>query len=133
MNEMDSITTSMSREDIAILLGNGRPYSPGRDTLYTVDELIPGYDSDASSQSLDARLAAHMKACGIPPGDVDEAIAQVVHDQGVGNAMRAYVAASVAEGRHIVGVLGGAGTPRMRLPIDWQQRQRRPSARLGSS
>ena len=109
---MDSITSSMTREEIAALLGGGRPYSPGRDSLYTVDELMAGYESDAPMQSLDARLAAHVKACGIPPADVDEAIAQVVHDQGVGQAMRAYVAASVAQGRHIVGVMGAASTPR---------------------
>ena len=109
---MDSITSSMTREEIAALLGSGRLYSPGRDSLYTVDELMAGYESDAPMQSLDARLAAHVKACGIPPGDVEEAIAQVVHDQGVDQAMRAYVAASVAEGQHIVGVMGGASTPR---------------------
>src|SRR5205814_8806128 len=33
-------------------------------------------------------------------------------DQGVDRAMRDYVAASVAEGRHIVGVMGGASTAR---------------------
>ncbi len=109
---MDSITSSMTREEIAALLGTGRLYSPDRDSLYTVDELMDGYDSDAPMQSLDARLAAHVKTCGIPPGDVDEAIAQVVHDQGVDQAMRAYVAASVAKGRHIVGVMGGSSTPR---------------------
>jgi len=109
---MDSITSSMTREEIAGLLGSDRLYAPGRDSLYTVDELMAGYESDAPMQSLDARLAAHVKACGIPPADVDEAIAQVLHDQGVDQAMRAYVAASVAEGRHIVGVLGGASTPR---------------------
>ncbi len=109
---MDSITSSMTREEIAALLGSDRLYSPGRDRLYTVDELMAGYESDAPMQSLDARLAAHVKACGIPPADVEEAIAQVVHDQGVDQAMRAYVGASVAEGRHIVGVMGGASTPR---------------------
>ena len=109
---MDSITSSITREEIAALLGGGRLYSPGRDSLYTVDELMAGYESDAPMQSLDARLAAHVKACGIPPADVGEAIAQVVHDQGVDQAMRAYVAASVANGRHIVGVMGGASTPR---------------------
>ena len=109
---MDSITSSMTREEIAALLGSGRLYSPGRDSLYTVDELMAGYESDAPMQSLDARLAAHVKACGIPPEDVNEAIAQVVHDQGVEQAMRAYVAASVAKGRHIVGVMGGSSTPR---------------------
>jgi predicted Rossmann-fold nucleotide-binding protein len=108
---MDSITSSMTRDEIAALLG-GRLYDPGRDSLYTVDELMAGYESDAPMQSLDARLATHVKACGIPPKDFDEAIAQVVHDQGVYQAMRAYVAASVAKGRHIVGVLGGASTPR---------------------
>jgi predicted Rossmann-fold nucleotide-binding protein len=102
----------MTREEIAALLGDGRLYSPGRDSLYTVDELMAGYESNAPMQSLDARLAAHVKACGIPPEDVDEAIAQVVHDQGVDQAMRAYVAASVGNGRHIVGVMGGASTPR---------------------
>jgi predicted Rossmann-fold nucleotide-binding protein len=109
---MDAITSSMTREEIAALLGSDRLYSPGRDTLYTVDELMAGYESDAPWQSLDARLTAHVKACGIPPTDVDEAIAQVLHDQGVDQAMRAYVAGSVAEGRHVVGIMGGASTPR---------------------
>jgi predicted Rossmann-fold nucleotide-binding protein len=109
---MDSITASMTREEVAALLGSGRLYSPGRDSLYTVEELMAGYRSDAPMQSLDARLAAHVKACGTPPGDVEEAIAQVVHDQGVDRAMRAYVAASLVNGRHIVGVMGGASTPR---------------------
>jgi predicted Rossmann-fold nucleotide-binding protein len=102
----------MTREEVAALLGSGRLYSAGRDSLYTVDELMTGYESDAPMRSLDARLAAYVKACGIPPGDVQEAIAQVVHDQGVEQAMRAYVAASVADGRHIVGVMGGSSTPR---------------------
>jgi predicted Rossmann-fold nucleotide-binding protein len=109
---MDSITSSMTREEIAALLGSGRLYDPGRDSLYTVDELMAGYESDAPTQSLDARLATHVKACGIPPADVDEAIAQVLHDQGVDQAMRAYVAAAVAQGRHIVGVMGSSSTPR---------------------
>ena len=103
---------SMTREDVAALLGTGRLYSPSRDRLYTVDELMAGYRSDAPTQSLDARLAAHVKASGIPPADVDEAIAQVVHDQGVDQAMRDYVTASVADGRDVVGVMGGASTPR---------------------
>jgi predicted Rossmann-fold nucleotide-binding protein len=109
---MDSITSSMSREEIAALLGSDRLYSPGRDTLYTVDELMAGYESGGPMQSLDARIAAHVKACGIPPEEADEAIAQVVHDQGVDQAMREYVAASAAKGRHIVGVMGGSSTPR---------------------
>ena len=104
--------TSMTREEVAALLGGGRLYSAGRDRLYTVDELMAGYRSDAPMQSLDARLAAHVKAAGIPPTDVDEAIAQVVHDQGVDQAMRAYVAHSVADGRDIAGVMGGSSTPR---------------------
>src|SRR6202008_300413 len=43
---------------------------------------------------------------------VVERTPQVVHDQGVHQAMRAYVAASVAKGRHVAGVMGGASTPR---------------------
>jgi predicted Rossmann-fold nucleotide-binding protein len=109
---MDSITSSMTREEIAALLGSDRLYSAGRDSLYTVDELMTGYRSDAPMQSLDARLAAHVKACGIPPDDVDEAIAQVLHDQGVDQAMRAYVAACVANGRHVGGVMGASSMPR---------------------
>jgi predicted Rossmann-fold nucleotide-binding protein len=103
---------SMTREEIAAVLGGGRLYSAGRDRLYTVDELMAGYRSDAPMQSLDARLAAHVRAVGIPPADVTEAIAQVVHDQGMEQAMRAYVADSVAGGRHIAGIMGGASTPR---------------------
>jgi predicted Rossmann-fold nucleotide-binding protein len=103
---------SMTREEIAALLGGGRLYSADRDRLYTIDELMAGYRSDAPMQSLDARLAAHVKASGVPPADVTEAIAQVVHDQGIDQAMRAYVASSVAGGRHIAGIMGGASTPR---------------------
>ena len=103
---------SMTREEVAALLDSGRLYSAGRDRLYTVEELMAGYRSDAPMESLDARLAAHVKASGIPPADVDEAIAQVVHDQGVDQAMRAYVAASVANGQHVAGVMGGSSTPR---------------------
>ena len=102
----------MTREEVAALLGGGRLYSAGRDRLYTVDELMAGYRTDAPMQSLDARIAAHVKAAGIPPADVEEAIAQVVHDQGVDQAMRAFVAASVADGRDVAGVMGGASTPR---------------------
>jgi predicted Rossmann-fold nucleotide-binding protein len=109
---MASMTSSMTREEIAALLDSGRLYSAGRDRLYTVEELMAGYRSDAPMQSLDARLAAHVKAAGIPPADVTEAIAQVVHDQGVDQAMRAYVAASIDSGRHIAGVMGGASTSR---------------------
>jgi predicted Rossmann-fold nucleotide-binding protein len=109
---MDSITPQMTREQVAAVLGSDMLYSAGRDSLYTVDELMAGYRSDAPMQSLDARIAAHVKASGIPPVDVVEAIAQVVHDQGVDEAMRAYVATSVANGRHIAGVMGGSSTPR---------------------
>jgi predicted Rossmann-fold nucleotide-binding protein len=109
---MGSITSSMTREEVAAVLGGGRLYSAGRDSLYTVEELMAGYRSDAPMQSLDARLAAHVKASGIPPEDVEEAIAQVVHDQGMDQAMRAYVAASLANQRQVAGVMGGASTPR---------------------
>jgi predicted Rossmann-fold nucleotide-binding protein len=109
---MDPIKQSMTREEVAAVLGGNMLFSAGRDTLYTVDELMAGYRSDAPLQSLDARIAAHVAASGIPPSDVAEAIAQVVHDQGVDQAMRAYVAASVADGRHIAGVLGGSSMPR---------------------
>jgi predicted Rossmann-fold nucleotide-binding protein len=102
----------MTREEIAALLDGGRPYSAARDSLYTVDELMAGYRSDAPMQSLDARLAAHVKAAGIPPTDTNEAIAQVLHDQGVDQAMRAYVARSIAGGREVAGVMGAASTPR---------------------
>jgi predicted Rossmann-fold nucleotide-binding protein len=109
---MDSITPPMTREQVAAVLGSDMLYSAGRDTLYTVDELMAGYRSDAPMQSLDARIAAHVAASGVPPADVVEAIAQVVHDQGVDQAMRAYVAASVASGRPVAGVMGGSSTPR---------------------
>ena len=109
---MASVASPMTRGEIAGVLGSGRLFSPGRDTLYTVAELMSGYRPQAPMQSLDARLAAHVQACGIPPKDVDEAIAQVVHDQGVGDAMRAYVSASVANGRHVAGVMGGSSMSR---------------------
>ena len=102
----------MTREEVAALLGGDRLYSAGRDRLYTVGELMAGYRSDAPMQSLDARIAAHVNAVGVPPAEVEEAIAQVVHDQGVDQAMRAFVADAVAGGRDVAGVMGGASTPR---------------------
>ena len=105
----EPLPSSMTREEVAALLGGGRLYSAGRDSLYTVGELMAGYRTDAPMQSLDARIAAHVKAVGIPSADVGEAIAQVVHDQGVDQAMRAFV---VAHGRGVAGVMGGASTPR---------------------
>jgi predicted Rossmann-fold nucleotide-binding protein len=102
----------MTREEIPAILDGGRLFSAGRDSLYTVDELMAGYRPDAPMQSLDARLAAHVRATGIPPPEIDEAIAQVVHDQGVDQAMRAYIAISVANGRHVAGIMGGSATPR---------------------
>jgi predicted Rossmann-fold nucleotide-binding protein len=106
------MTLSMTRDEIVALLDGGRLYSAGRDRLYTVEELMDGYRSDAPMESLDARLAAHVRASGIPPTDSEEAIAQVLHDQGVDHAMRAYVASANAEGQHIAGVMGGSSTPR---------------------
>jgi predicted Rossmann-fold nucleotide-binding protein len=106
------MTLSMTRDEIAALLDGGRLYSAGRDRLYTVAELMEGYRSDAPMESLDARLAAHVRASGIPPTDSEEAIAQVLHDQGVDHAMRMYVASANANGRHIAGVMGGSSTPR---------------------
>jgi hypothetical protein len=38
-------------------------HSARRDSLYTVDELMAGYRSDAPMESLDARFAAYVKAC----------------------------------------------------------------------
>ena len=62
-------------------------------------------------QNLDARIVSRQGVLH-PPADVGEAIAQVVHDQGVDQAMRAYVAESIAKGRDIVGVMGGSSTRR---------------------
>jgi predicted Rossmann-fold nucleotide-binding protein len=106
------ISASMTRGEIAAVLGGDRLFAPGRESLYAVDELMSGYRSDAPMRSLDARIAAHVKAAGHPPSDVGEAIAQVVHDQGVDAAMRAFVAASFADGRHVAGVLGSSSAPR---------------------
>ncbi len=71
------------------------PIDSARSALYAPDEL---YDAVPYQRSLDARAYAWLQACA----GHDDALAQVLHDEGVDRALAAWVT-----GRSLVGVMGG--------------------------
>lgn len=96
---------------------DGCPADPGRDGLYSADEL---YDTVPYAASLDARTYAwtleHRE-----PGAI---LAEVLHDQGVDDALGRWVHERQAAGCRVVGVMGGHASPRASAEYD-------EAARLG--
>ena len=91
---------------------DGLPYDPYRADLYTVEELMAGYD-EADDQSLDIQIYNHFSHHRQHGCDIIEALSQRIHDHAVDNALHALL-----EGRddgvvkRPVGIMGGHGTPR---------------------
>lgn len=90
----------------------GLPYNPYRQTLYTWQELMEGYDP-AADQSLDYRIYAHFfKDRFNPP--LDEALSQRIHDHAIDHALRTlldYDDDGMTKEK-CVGIMGGHGTSR---------------------
>ncbi|MFT5121652.1 MAG: putative Rossmann-fold nucleotide-binding protein [Kiritimatiellia bacterium] len=89
------------------------PYQPYRSSLYTVDELMEGYDPE-DDQSVDRKIYDHFVHHKNAGTDIIEALAQRLHDHSIDNALHALL-----EGRHDaggrkkpVGIMGGHGTRR---------------------
>ena len=92
----------MSREvpERVVVVRDSSPADPGRDGLYSPDEL---YDATPYPASLDARAYAWAQA----PSTRDKALARALHDHAVDLALETWM-----EGRSLVGVMGGHAVER---------------------
>jgi len=93
------------------------PYRPYRPSLYTVDELLEGYEpTDPESlwrATLDARIFMHYDRHHRKDGPtpVVEALAERLHDHAIDDAL-AGLLHNGGEPRRVVGVMGGHGLSR---------------------
>ena len=82
------------------------PYDPFRRNLYTVSELMKGYDPKRPGQSLDEKIAAHYQQHNRKLPDVREALAQRIHDHSIDMALYRFTTPKAGR-RKIIGVMGG--------------------------
>jgi len=90
----------------------GLPYDPYRVRLYTVDELLEGYEDGGYAATRDFRIYAHFdRERHHPEGtSLRESLAQRLHDHGIDDALEE--ALETHRGRGVVGIMGGHGTAR---------------------
>ena len=91
---------------------SGLPYDPYRGTLYSVDELLEGYDAHGYAGSLDFGIYTHFDRArrhryGL---SIKEALAQRLHDRAIDDALAEVLHHHSGEG--VVGVMGGHGVRR---------------------
>lgn len=91
---------------------NGLPYEPYRHGLYTVDELLEGWESGGYCATRDFRIYAHFDRARSAPVSMNirEALAQRLHDHGIDDALEEFLLAH--RGRGVVGIMGGHSTRR---------------------
>lgn len=91
---------------------SGLPYDPYRSSLYSVDELMAGYEQGGYTATADFSIYAHShrakSATGGPP--IREALAQRLHDHAIDDALGEFLEAHQAKGA--IGIMGGHGTKR---------------------
>src|SRR3954447_26092333 len=90
----------------SIELPAGLPYDPFRDSLYTREELMDGWPGE----TLDGRIERHVREHGFRSPPAAEALAQRLHDHAIDVALSELLCAEPR--RRVVGVMGGATTPR---------------------
>src|SRR3954451_3706829 len=90
-------------------VANGeRPYSLRPQRLYTRDDLMRGWHPGADhSATLDGRIYAFVKAHGGRAPDMDEGLAQRMHDHFIDVALARFL---MQAGRPVVGIMGGSST-----------------------
>ncbi len=86
------------------------PFQPYRPTLYTVPELMAGYDHgapDTYAASLDQRIYQHFDELRRRPGPLPivEALAQRLHDHAIDNALDEFLYGE--QPRRMVAIMGG--------------------------
>jgi predicted Rossmann-fold nucleotide-binding protein len=90
----------------------GLPYDPYRHVLYSVEDLLEGYDDGGYPATLDFRIYTHFDRERRHPNGVSlhESLAQRLHDHGIDDALEEFLADH--SGRGVVGIMGGHGTRR---------------------
>jgi predicted Rossmann-fold nucleotide-binding protein len=105
------------------------PYNPFRKSLYSVKELMSGYDPNNPGKSLDERIAQHVNGSGKKMPSVHEALAQRIHDHAIDSALYRFAQPTGKPRRRIIGVMGSHGTARTDVTyklvaqLAWQLRQ----------
>ena len=85
-----------------------RPYAVRPERLYTRDDLMQGWHPGADhSATLDGRIYAYVKAHGGRAPDMEEGLAQRIHDHFIDVALAAFL---MQAGRPVVGIMGGSST-----------------------
>src|SRR4051794_4483237 len=97
---------AMSAADRYIELPADLPYDPLRTALYTRDELMAGWPGE----TLDGRIERHVLEHGFRSPPAAEALAQRLHDHAVDAALSELLCQDPR--RRVVGIMGGATTPR---------------------
>ena len=86
-----------------------RPYEPLRKTLYSVDELMSGWNTE--KKSVDERIADYYKRQGCQvPKEPEEALCQRIHDDYIDRLVLDFINAKSGKSRKprkIVGIMGG--------------------------
>src|SRR3954454_8896076 len=90
----------------SITLPGALPYDPFRESLYTRDELMDGWPLE----TLDGRIERHVLGHGFRSPPAAEALAQRLHDHAIDVALSELLCADPR--RRVVGIMGGATTPR---------------------
>ncbi len=88
------------------------PYRPYRRSLYTVEELLEGYQAGSYIKTADSEIYTHFDRerhheAGVA---IREALAQRLHDHSIDDALEETVAER--RGRGVVGIMGGHSTGR---------------------
>ena len=109
----DQIALELQARGAIIFPGfSGLPYDPYRGALYSVDELMEGYDPD-DDQSVDRRIYDHFSYHRKRGADIIEALSQRIHDHAIDNALTALLSGrDDGVEKKPVGIMGGHGTPR---------------------
>jgi predicted Rossmann-fold nucleotide-binding protein len=83
------------------------PYDPFRRSLYTVKELMKGYDPAIPGKSVDELIAKHYEDHNKSVPDIKEALAQRIHDHAIDMALYHFAKPRGKQRRKIIGVMGG--------------------------
>jgi len=105
-----SKTASERRAIERIIRFKDLPYNPFRTRLYTVSELMAGFDPKHPGRSLDERIAKHFNGrpkSGRAHPNVHEALAQRIHDHAIDSALYRFAKPAGKPRRKIVGLMGG--------------------------
>lgn len=84
------------------MFDSGIPYNPFRSELYTVDELMQGFDGKDPQTTLDAKIAEYYKIHGGYSPEANVALGERIHDHAIDIAL-----SKIVKGKKIVGVMGG--------------------------